>query len=131
MWAQRARQGLHRLGSYGHNVAVVFSHDGKQLASAAEDRVTLWDAATGEQLHRLRNYGDNVAVVFSPDGKQLSSISTNRATSSTAAASTRARMTLSETNKLPYNLDDTKDIGKIDFLHDPGMPMAQVRNALL
>ena len=31
---------------------------------------------------------------------------------------------------MPYDLDNAKDIGKIDFLHNPGKPMTQVWNAL-
>ena len=116
--------------SFGDVVAVVFSPDGKQLASTAKYEVTLWDAATGERLHRLRSYGDAVAIVFPSGGKQLSSILTNLATSSTATASTLAKITPPGTNKLPYHLDDTKDIGKINFLHDARKPIAQVQNAL-
>jgi len=130
LWDAATGKRLHRLMSYW-TTAVAFSSDGKQLASVGRDGAILWDAATGEQLHRLRSYGDvATAVVFPSDGKQLPSISTNLVTSSTAATSTLAKMTPSGTNKMPYHLDDTKDIGKIDFSHDAGKPMAQVRNAL-
>ena len=55
---------------------VVFSPDGKQLATASRDNTArLWDAATGRELQRL-NHDDRVyAVSFSPDGKQLATAS--------------------------------------------------------
>lgn len=148
---------LYRLENFIDNVAIAFSPDSKLLASAEKFEVTLWDVATGKRLHRLDSFIDNVAIAFSPDSKllasvaedkvtlwdavigerlhfpfdrkQLSSIPTNLTTSSTTAASTLTKMTPSGTNKLPYSLDETKD-GKIDFIHDSGKPMAQIRNAL-
>jgi WD40 repeat protein len=125
LWDTATGKQLHRLRGYRETVAVAFLPDGKQLVLLTERDVTLWDTATGKQLHRFESYGDTIAVTFSPDGKQLSSISTNLATSSTAAESTRTR-----TIRLPYDFDNAKDIGKIDFLHDAGKPMTQVRNAL-
>jgi len=126
LWDIATGERLHRLGSYGDTIAVGFSPNGKQLVLAAEHDVTLWDAATGERLHRLGSYRDAVAVAFPSDGKQPSSILTNLATSLTAAKSTRTR-----TTRLPYDLDNAKDIRKIDFLHDARQPMTQVWNALL
>jgi WD40 repeat protein len=56
--------------------AVVFSPDGKQLASASINKtVRLWDAATGASLQTLEGHSDGVrSVAFSPDGNLLSTL---------------------------------------------------------
>ena len=51
---------------------VIFSPDGKLLATRDDNIVRLWDANTGKQLQELK--GDDEAVLsveFSPDGKLL------------------------------------------------------------
>jgi WD40 repeat protein len=50
-----------------------FSPDGKCLAMAnSEDRVTVWDAATGKELRTLAGHrGIVVSIAFSPDGQRL------------------------------------------------------------
>lgn len=57
--------------------SVVFSHDGKHLASASGDQtVKIWDATDGTRLQTLEGHSDGVnSVVFSRDSKHLASAS--------------------------------------------------------
>ncbi|MFN0020198.1 MAG: WD40 repeat domain-containing protein [Pirellulaceae bacterium] len=51
---------------------VVFSPDGKQLATAGSDKIVrVWDLATGKELAALPCPDEVNVVAFSPDGKSL------------------------------------------------------------
>src|SRR5579884_2799395 len=67
------RLGSARLRHGGTVNAVVFSPDGKALASAGADRlVRVWAVPGGRELHRLAGHtGEVRAVAFSPDGAVL------------------------------------------------------------
>jgi len=62
-----------------HIHRVVYSPDGKRLASAARDRtVKVWDCQTGFELLTYKGHTDGVlSLAFSPDGQRLASGSWN------------------------------------------------------
>jgi WD40 repeat protein len=71
----RVRMGSLRLRHAGAVGPVVFSPDGKTLATGGTDHaIRLWDSATGKQRRLLLGHRSYlVALAFSPDGKRLAS----------------------------------------------------------
>ncbi|BAT51983.1 WD-40 repeat-containing protein [Nostoc sp. NIES-3756] len=60
--------------------SVVFSRDGRNIASASADKsVKIWDAVTGEELATFKGHSDRVvSVAFSPDGRTIASASAGK-----------------------------------------------------
>jgi WD40 repeat protein/serine/threonine protein kinase len=69
VWDAQTGQELRALKGHNGVVSVVFSADGKRLASTSWDgTVKIWDAQTGQELLSLHG---GKSVVFSPDGHWL------------------------------------------------------------
>lgn len=59
-------------GYWGSVNAIVFSPDGKRIASGfSNSGITVWDSITGAQKYNLRHSSSVTAIAFSPDGKQI------------------------------------------------------------
>lgn len=73
------RLGTCRLRHQGRAMAVVYSPDGKTIASGGDDRaVVVWEADSGRVLHRLLGHtGKIYTVALSRDGRMLASGSRN------------------------------------------------------
>jgi hypothetical protein len=62
-----------RLLNIGHVLSLAFAPDGKTIAAASwDDKVRLWDVATGKEIRLLQGHkGRVVHVAYSADGKLL------------------------------------------------------------
>ncbi|MDJ0544920.1 MAG: protein kinase, partial [Microcystis sp. M53601_WE4] len=54
--------------------SVVYSPDGRYLASGSYQTIKIWEVATGKELRTLTGHSHSVkSVVYSPDGRYLAS----------------------------------------------------------
>ena len=61
---------------------VIFSSDGKYIATASTDKTaSLWNASTGKQIFDMKHYDRVFNVVFSPDGKYIATASADNTSS--------------------------------------------------
>ncbi|MBC1242195.1 ribosome assembly protein 4, partial [Nostoc sp. 2RC] len=78
LWDVSTSKAIKTLTGHSSRVySVVFSPDGKTLASASDDNtIKLWDVSTSKAIKTLTGHSSRVySVVFSPDGKTLASAS--------------------------------------------------------
>ncbi len=77
VWEAATARRLHTLRAHRAEVqSLVFSPDGKRLASASDRFANVWDATTGKELYTLQAAKNLVqAVAFSPDGRRLATLS--------------------------------------------------------
>jgi WD40 repeat protein len=83
-------------------LSVVFSSDGKRIASASTDKtLKLWDAMTGRELATLNGHEDTVyCCCFSPDGSQIVSASEDQTVKLWDAATGRELATLGNDDRV-------------------------------
>lgn len=99
--------------------AVVFSPDGKQIASN-DGTVRVWDTATGAALYMLEGHNSPVlSIAYTPDGKQLASISRDQMLRIWDMATGAVIQTLDDIRNTVF-LDEM--VYKIEFKIFPGSP---------
>ena len=71
----RKNRPIHLLGHMNEAWSVVFSHDGRLVATASGDKtIKLWDRDTGKTINTLSGHvGGILSVAFSPDDKIIAS----------------------------------------------------------
>src|SRR5262249_38120622 len=70
LWDVPGGKELRRISTGGYVGRVVFSPDGKTLATAAGPAIKLWEVDSGKELQRMAGrQGLGIALAFSPDGK--------------------------------------------------------------
>jgi WD40 repeat protein len=99
---------------------IAISLDGKSLALASQNRVHLWEIATGRELAVFQGHTADVnAVAFAPDGKTLAS----------ASADKTARIwTVPDGNPIGSPLAHVEEVIRISFSPDGRLLLSAVGN---
>jgi WD40 repeat protein len=80
LWDVATGRELRTLGKHQSAIwAMVFSADGKRLATGSDDTaVAVWNVASGKELYRLEGHRQGIqALAFAPDGNTLASASSD------------------------------------------------------
>jgi WD40 repeat protein len=70
VWEWESKKKAAELVPEGDVVCIAFSPDGKDLVAVRENRITVWNAATGREVARME-HKDIVSAGLSPDGKYV------------------------------------------------------------
>jgi hypothetical protein len=77
IWEISSGKQLHTLTHTGDVRSVVFSPDGRWLATSTGKTTRIWNTSSGKQLHTLTHTLEAESVAFSPDGRWLATNSLN------------------------------------------------------
>jgi WD40 repeat protein/transcriptional regulator with XRE-family HTH domain len=94
---------------------VIFSPDGKQVATASQDKTAkIWDAATGKLLITLRGHRESVnGIVYSPDGKRIATTSDDHTAKVWDADTGKVLLTLSGHANIVHRIAFSPDGSRI------------------
>ncbi|MGJ5672431.1 MAG: AAA-like domain-containing protein [Nostochopsis sp.] len=101
---------------FSRPTSVVFSPDGKTIASGSDHTIKFWDITTGQVIKTLIGNGGVKSVVFSPDGKIIASGGYDKTIKLWDVTTGEVIKTLSSQNNSIYEIKFSPD-GKILASH--------------